>query len=112
VRRLAFFLLAFTALVACRSRVIQVTLQNSSAQAISTIIVDYPKATFGVNSLAPGQKYLYKIKPLDTGPLKLQFTDAQGGSHSFVGPALHRNQEGSIEITLTQQSMKVQPALR
>jgi hypothetical protein len=86
----------------CRSRVIRVQLINSSSQPVSTIIVDYPGATFGVNSLAPGRTFLYVIKPLETGPLKVQFTNARGVGHSYSGPTLHKNQEGTIEIKLTQ----------
>src|SRR5262245_37446724 len=37
----------------CRSRVIKVSLTNTSEQPLSAIIVDYPNATFGVNTLAP-----------------------------------------------------------
>lgn len=96
---------------ACRSRIILVTLMNTSSQPISTIIVDYPGATFGVNSLAPGSTYMYKIKPLETGPLKLQFTDAEGKSHKSTGPVLHKNQEGSIEIRLTQDAAASRPDL-
>lgn len=101
----------FLATTACRSRVILVTLLNTSAQPISTIIVDYPGATFGVNALAPGSTYMYKIKPLESGPLKLQFTDAEGKSHKSSGPVLHKNQEGSIEIRLTQDSASARPDL-
>lgn len=99
------------AATACRSRVILVTLMNTSPQPISTIVVDYPRATFGVNSLAPASTYIYKIKPLDTGPLKVQFVDAQGRSHNFTGPILHKSQEGSVEIRLTQDAASARPDL-
>ncbi len=103
LNRVVLVLVLLAAAAGCRSRVIQVTLVNASAQPVSTIIVDYPGATFGANSLAPGKTFVYKIKPLESGPLKLQFTDAQGVSHhSVVLPLLHRDQEGSIEIHLTQ----------
>ena len=70
----------------------------------STIIVDYPNATFGVNSLAPGKSFPYVIKPMGTGPLKVQFTNAQGVSHSVNGPAVHKGDEGAIQIKLSQDS--------
>jgi hypothetical protein len=109
---LIVLLVALPALVACRSRVIQVTLINTSAQPVSTIIVDYPGATFGVNSLAPGKTFLYSIKPLENGPLKLQYTDMRGGIHRYLGLSLHKNQEGTIDVKLTQESATVVPALR
>ena len=95
----------------CRSRVINVNVVNTSLQPVSTIIVDYPGATFGINSLAPGQTYRYVIKPLDTGALKVQFTNAQGINHTFSGPMLQKNQEGSIEIKLNQDSASAVPSL-
>ncbi len=100
-------------LIACRSKVIQVTLMNDSAQPVSTIIVDYPGGIFGDNSLAPGKTYVYKIKLVESGPLKLEFTDAQGARHqNVVLPLLHKGQEGSIEIHLTQQASTAVAAVR
>ena len=93
----------------CRSRVIHVRLVNTSSQPISTIIVDYPGATFGVDSLAPGKTFQYVIKPLENGVLKIQFADSRGISHTYSGPAVHKNQEGTIEINLTQDSASAGP---
>jgi hypothetical protein len=95
----------------CRSRVIQVTLINTSAQPLATIVVDYPGATFGVNQLAPGKTFRYKIKPQDAGPLKIQFTDASGHDHTYAGPSLHKNDEGAITIRLTQETATAEPRL-
>jgi hypothetical protein len=108
--RLALLLLV-VASAGCRSRVIQVTLINTSTQPVSNIIVDYPGATFGKNTLAPGDTYHYVIKPLETGALKVQFTNAQGANHSFTGPTLQKDQEGSIEIKLNQDSGSTRPSL-
>lgn len=108
--RLALLLLV-VASAGCRSRVIQVTLINTSTQPVSNIIVDYPGATFGKNTLAPGDTYHYIIKPLETGALKVQFTNAQGANHSFTGPTLQKDQEGSIEIKLNQDSGSTSPSL-
>ncbi len=96
----------------CRSRVVQVNLINTSQQTISTIIVDYPNATFGVNTLAPGKSFLYSIKPLETGALKIQFTNAQGVKHTSYGPMLHKGDEGSIQVKLTQDFAKPEPTLK
>lgn len=89
----------------CRSHVIKVTVVNSSSQPVSTIIVDYPDASFGVNSLAPGKTFPYVIKPMGTGPLKVQFTDAQGVGHTVNGPMLHKGDERAIQIELWQESV-------
>ena len=98
--KLPVLLLAIAAL-GCRSRVIQVTLINTSTQPITTIVVDYPGATFGVNQLAAGKSFRYRIKPQETGPLKIQFTDAAGHDHTSTGPALHKNDEGALTVRLT-----------
>jgi hypothetical protein len=91
----------------CRSRVINVRLLNDSPQPISVIIVDYPGATFGVNTLAPGKTFQYRFKPSETGALKIQFTNAQGVTHKVTGPTVERNQEGRMEIRFTQDSASV-----
>ncbi len=100
--KLSLLLAASLAVMGCRSRVVRVNLINTSAQPLYTIVVDYPGATFGVNQLDPGKTYQYPIKPQDTGPLKIQFTDANGHSHNASGPELHQNDEGTIEVKLDQ----------
>jgi hypothetical protein len=91
----------------CRSRVISIRLVNESPQPVSMIVVDYPAATFGVNSLAPGKTFQYRFKPVDTGALKIQFTNSQGVVHKVTGPTVAKNQEGSMEIKFTQDSATV-----
>jgi hypothetical protein len=81
---------------------VKMKLINTSAQPISTIIVDYPSATFGKDKLAPGETFISPVKLTDDGALKVQFRDANGGSHAYTGPMLHRNEEGSIDIRLDQ----------
>lgn len=89
-------------LAGCRARMITIKLVNTSSQPISTIIVDYPSATFGKDKLAPGETFSSTVKLIDEGALKVQFTDAIGGNHRSTGPVLHKNQEGRIVIRLTQ----------
>jgi hypothetical protein len=94
--------LLLLALTACRAHMIAVRLVNTSAQPISTIIVDYPSATFGKDKLAPAETFSSSVKITDSGPLKIQFTDARGVIHTYTGLPLHPNEEGSIEIRLDQ----------
>ncbi len=98
----------FLGTTGCRSRVIKVTLTNTSEQMLSAIIVDYPSATFGVNTLAPGKTFQYTIKPLDSGTLKIQFADANGKTHNVTGPLVKKGQEGTIAIRITQDSASAQ----
>jgi hypothetical protein len=113
MKQLKLFVAAavFVAILGCRSRVVRVELTNTSPQPLYTIVVDYPGATFGVNQLAPGKSYQYSIKPQETGALKIQFTDAAGAAHSYSGPTLHVNDEGSVRVALTQASASAEPAI-
>jgi hypothetical protein len=99
------FLVPITLLIAlagCRAHVVKITLTNTGAQPLRTIIVDYPSATFGKDVLAPGATFSYAIKPIETGPLKIQFTNATGVIQTYLYPALHKDDDGSIEVSLNQ----------
>jgi hypothetical protein len=111
-RILAVSVVLLVALTGCKSRVIRVSVVNASQQPLSAIIVDYPSATFGVNMLAPGQTWQYTIKPVETGPLKVQYTNAQGQSRTFVGPTLSKNNEGVIQVSLQQDAATSQVTIR
>jgi hypothetical protein len=95
-------LVFLVALLGCRAHVVKITLTNTSAQPLRTIIVDYPSATFGKDVLAPGATFSYAIKPIETGPLKIHFTNATGAIQTYLYPALHKNDDGSIEVSLNQ----------
>jgi|SRR5215471_19154009 len=96
-------LVALPAVSGCtHSHVIQVNVTNASSENVSTVMIDYPEATFGINSLAPGKTFRYKIKPTATGAMKIEFLNARGIDRVSAGPVVHKNDEGSIEIKLTQ----------
>jgi len=99
---LALALVPLIALAGCRAHVVKISLTNTSAQPIKTIIVDYPNATFGKDTLAPGETYFSLIKPLDQGPIKVRFTDAQGATHTYQSISLQQGDDGSVNIKLTQ----------
>jgi hypothetical protein len=88
----------------CRAHVVKISLTNTSAQPIKTIVVDYPNATFGKDTLAPGETYFSLIKPVDHGPIKVMFTDAQGAIHAYKSISLQQGDDGSVNIKLTQTS--------
>jgi hypothetical protein len=99
------------ALAGCRSRVVKVNLINISAEPVKTIIVDYPTATFGKDKLAPGETFSYAIKPLETGMMKVQFTDAQGAIHDYHGTTLHKNDDGVLMVNISQSGVIVKATL-
>jgi hypothetical protein len=94
--------IAALALSGCRSHVIKVNLKNTSTDMVKTIIIDYPTATFGKDKLSPDETFTYAIKPLETGMLKIQFTDAAGTIHSYIGTPLHKDDDGSLDVSLSQ----------
>jgi hypothetical protein len=102
--RFATTLIFVIAMAGCRAHVVKISLTNTSAQPIKTIIVDYPNATFGKDTLAPGESYFSLIKPVDHGPIKVMFTDAQGGRHAYQSISLQQGDDGSVNIKLTQAS--------
>jgi hypothetical protein len=104
-------LLLAALLAGCRSHMVTIRLVNTSTEPISTIIVDYPSATFGKDKLAPGETFSSSVKFVDTGKLKVQFTDARGSNHTYSGPTLYRDAEGTIEIRLDQNNASAFPNL-
>jgi len=101
--RVLFLGFVFSLVTGCmHSRVINVTVTNISGEQISAIVIDYPEATFGINSLEPGKSFEYQIKPTATGTLKIQFSNAHGLNRVSAGPVVHKDNEGSIQIKLTQ----------
>jgi hypothetical protein len=102
--RASALLIILLALAGCRAHVVKISLTNISAQPIKTIIVDYPNATFGKDILAPGETYFSLVKPLDEGPIKVRFTDAQGATHTYQSISLQQGDDGSVSIKLTQTS--------
>jgi len=101
-----------TALCGCRAHMITMTLVNTSTEPISTIIVDYPSATFGKDKLAPGETFSSKVKLTETGAVKVQFVDAKGANHHQEGPVVRRNEEGSVEIKLDQARAIITPHIQ
>jgi hypothetical protein len=87
----------------CRSHVVKVNLINVSQQPVTTIVIDYPGATFGKNQLDPGKTFIYPVKPVETGPLKIQFADANGKMHTTLGPELHKDDEGMVDVRIDQE---------
>jgi hypothetical protein len=88
------------AMAACHSYHIETTIENRTGGPIRLLEVDYPSASFGVNSLAAGAEYHYRIQLRGSGPLKLQYTGSDGRKTQVEGPMLAEQQEGRIEIVL------------
>src|ERR1700749_691628 len=110
--RIIAILLFMALLAGCRARVVDINLTNTSNAEVKTIIIDYPTATFGRDKLAPGETFHYSIKPLETGMLKIQYTDVLGSIHTYTGTQLHKDDRGTIEVNINQGGVLVKPSLR
>ena len=97
----ALALLPAIALTACHSAFVTATIQNRTSQTIQLVEVDYPSASFGTQSLAPGADFHYRFKVLGEGKLKLVYTDAAHQEKKFEGPLLKEGAEGALTITIT-----------
>jgi hypothetical protein len=86
--------------VACHSYHIDVTIENHTEGPVSLLEVDYPTASFGIDSLAADGTSHHVLQTRGSGALKVQYTAANGHPVQVTGPTLYENQEGSIEIVL------------
>lgn len=84
----------------CKSPYINATVTNNTGAPISLVEVDYPSASFGRETLAPGAVYPYRFKIIGSGPTKVSWTDAHHKDHTVPGPDLHEGQHGSLAILL------------
>jgi hypothetical protein len=85
----------------CKSAYVQADVKNATGEAIRLVEVDYPSASFGVETLAAGGTYHYRFKILGDGPTKILWTDAARKEHSVAGPKLLEGQQGPMTVTIT-----------
>jgi hypothetical protein len=97
---LAIFMVAALFVSACHSYHIETIVENHTGGLIQLLEVEYPSASFGVNSLTAGADYHYRIQVRGSGPLKVQYTGSDGRTAQAEGPMLVERQEGRIEIVL------------
>jgi len=93
------FLAAFT-LTACRSAFVETTIENTGPASIHLIEVDYPSASFGMQSLDAHGTYHYHFKIQGSGPITITWTDAANKAHTATGPKLFEGQSGDLRITI------------
>ena len=96
--RFLFALAAVLTLNGCHSAFIVATISNRTTEPLSLIEVDYPSASFGTQTLAPGQDFHYRFKVLGDGPTTMLWTDAEHRDHKSTGPALREDDEGALTI--------------
>ena len=84
----------------CRARLVKTTVVNSGHTVLHNIEVDYPHASFGITSLAPGEAFHYTLQLEDAGQMKVEFRDSAEKPHSGKGPYAVQGQEGTLTIRL------------
>jgi hypothetical protein len=99
------------ALSGCHSANIVATVTNQTATPISLVQIEYPSASFGTQSIAPGHDFKYRFKVLGSGQMKITYTDTSEREHKFTGPTLVEGNEGSLHIVVTPAGVDWQPAL-
>jgi hypothetical protein len=98
-----FVLAALTTLmltVGCRAKLVEVRVVNSGTTDLHNVEVDYPSASFGTSTLAPGATYTYRIQLQDAGRMKVEFYDNKEQPHSGKGPYVEEGQQGTLTLTL------------
>jgi hypothetical protein len=97
----ALLLLIVPGLAGCHSAFIDATVSNRTAKPVTLVEVDYPSASFGTQTLAPGQDFHYRFKVLGSGPVKLLYTDTANTEQHSTGPDLSESDEGKLTIVIT-----------
>ena len=82
---------------------VNVTVVNQTGAAIKDIEVDYPSASFGINQLAPGAVYHYRLKINGHGKISAQYLAPMDKPVKVSGPSVEDNQQGQVTITLLPQ---------
>ena len=96
----ALVVAASVAVSGCHSRHIDSMIDNHTGAVIHQVEIDYPSASFGVDSLAVGQVFDYRFKVQGKGPIKVQYTDSTGKLIQLRGSDLSDGDEGQYLIIL------------
>ncbi|MDE3104058.1 MAG: hypothetical protein KGK08_02685 [Acidobacteriota bacterium] len=97
--------LTLPVLSGCHSTHVQATITNHTAQPLALVELDYPSASFGTQTLAPGASYQYRFKVIGTGDTKLLWTDGVGQQHSVTGPHLTEAADGTLTADVQAQGV-------
>jgi hypothetical protein len=86
--------------VGCRSHHVEISVENQTGAEVRLLEVDYPNASFGVDSLAAGQTTRSSVQVQGSGELKVEYTAPDRHQAQITGPALVEKQEGKLAIVL------------
>jgi len=74
--------------------------ENETGQAIHELEVDYPTASFGANTLAPGAVMRYRLQIRGSGAVKVEYTAEDGMIHHAEGLELTEHEQGTLTVRL------------
>ena len=98
--RAAALLALFLFLTGCHSPYVAATVSNRTSRPIDLLEVDYPSASFGTQSLAPGADFHYRFKVLGSGNVSLTYTTVNFHDKKSVGPFLKEGDEGPLQAII------------
>ncbi|HEY1647831.1 MAG TPA: hypothetical protein VGF96_07605 [Terracidiphilus sp.] len=87
-------------LAACHSYHIDTTIENRTGARVGLLEMDYPSASFGTDGIAADSDFHYRFQVQGSGPIKVQYTGADGRQIQLTGPTVAERQEGRLEIVL------------
>jgi len=96
----------------CKSAYVEADVVNASGAPVSLVEVDYPSASFGVESLGAGATYHYRFKILGDGATKVMWTDAARKEHTVGGPVLREGQQGKLVVRIEGENAEWKTALQ
>jgi hypothetical protein len=102
---------AMAFLTGCHSAYVTATVSNHGSSSVSVVQVEYPSASFGTQTIAPGHDFKYRFKVLGSGSMKITYTDSTQAEHKFVGPQLKEGDEGSLSVVIEADKVDWQPRL-
>lgn len=98
--RAAAFLALVLPLAGCHSPYVAATISNRTSHPIDLLEVDYPSASFGTQSLAPGADFHYRFKVLGSGNVSLTYTTSNFRDKKSTGPFLKEGDEGPLKAII------------
>lgn len=84
----------------CKSYWVDAHIENQTGQSIHELEVDYPTASFGTNTLAPGAAMHYRFQIRGSGPVKVEYTLQNGKTTHAQALTLSERQQGQLTIRL------------
>jgi hypothetical protein len=103
--------LLLLAALGCHSAFIETTIRNQTDRPVTLVELDYPSASFGTQTLAPGQEFHYRFKVIGSGDVKLLYTDSARADHTVPGPHLAEGDEGSLLVIIAASGVQWSPTL-